>query len=148
MKCEGTQVEAIMVTAPSKTVNFDTGQLILIIDHYRVGQRTALLQLQYFGLKVQVVSSCRAAIKAVKGRSYSLVLIGWGMPNCTGKAFIEFARRQDRRRNTHTTIVAVTANARSRDKPVCLALGMDDFMCKPITMDDMKDMLGRHLHAA
>lgn len=137
-----------MKTAPSETFNFDADQLILIIDHYRVGQRTALLQLQYFGLKVQVVSSCREAIKAVKKRNYSLVLIGWGMPDCAGKAFIEFARREDMRRNTHTIIVAVTANAHSHDKPVCLALGMDDFMCKPITMYDMKDMLRRHLHAA
>jgi len=132
----------------SNTSNFKDNQLILIVDHYRVGQRIALLQLQYFGLTAHVVNSCRQAIKAVRKRHYPLVLIGWGLPECTGAPFIEFVRRQEVNRNSHTIIVAVAAHARVEDKGRCVALGMDDLLSKPITMGDMQEMLTRHLKAA
>jgi CheY-like chemotaxis protein len=128
--------------------NFSPDQLVLIVDHYRVGQRVALLQLQYFGLTAHVVTSCRQAIKAIKNHHYALVLIGWGMPNCNGKACTKCVRKEQLRRNTHTTVVAVTAHAWAGDKERCLASGMDDLLSKPITIGDMQQMLSRHLEVA
>jgi CheY-like chemotaxis protein len=132
----------------SNQSHFKGDQSILIVDHYRVGQRIALLQLQYFGLTAHVVNSCRQAIKAVSKRHYSLVLIGWGMPECAGTSFIKFARREALRRTSHTTIVAVTAHARACDPGTCRALGIDDVLSKPISMSDMQQMLTKHLKAA
>jgi CheY-like chemotaxis protein len=135
------------IQSPNIT-NFNPNQLILLVDHYRVGQRIALQQLQYFGLTAHVMTSCRAAIKAVSKRHYALVLIGWGMPNCNGKACLKFVRQMDLKRNTHTTVVAVAAHAGQGEKEHCIHLGMDDLLTKPITMDDMQAMLARHLRAA
>ncbi len=122
--------------------------LVLIVDHYRVGQRIALMQLNYFGLSAHVVTSCRQAFKALKKQHYALVFIGLGMPNCDGAACTQFVRKLELRRNKETTIVAVTAHANKGDKERCIAAGMDDLMSKPITMVDMQQLLRRHLQIA
>ena len=132
----------------SNTAPFKADQLVLIVDHYRVGQRIALMQLQYFGLTAHVVNSCRQAIKAVRKRHYALVMIGWDRPECDGTACVNFVRKQEQRRNTDTTIVAVVAYAQPGDKTRCLAAGIDELMSKPITMSDMQEMLAKHLRAA
>ena len=128
----------------SEKRNFRTDSLILIVDHYKVGQRITLLQLNYFGLSAHVVTSCRQAIMALQKNQYDLVLIGWGLPHCDGSGCTRFVRRLDVRRNEQTTIVAVTAHARMGDKELCIASGMNDLMSKPITMEDMQQMLRRH----
>jgi CheY-like chemotaxis protein len=130
------------------TLSFNPNQSILIVDHYNVGQRIALMQLQYFGLTAHVVTSCRQAIKAVNNDHYALVLIGWGRPECAGSAFINFVRRQDEIRSTHTTVVAVVAHARAGNTNRSLASGIDDLISKPITMSDMYELLARNLEAA
>jgi CheY-like chemotaxis protein len=121
---------------------------VLIVDHYSVGQRIALMQLSYFGLSAQVVTSCFQAMLALKHQHYPLVLIGWGRADCNGANCIEFIRRLDARRSTETTIVAVTAHSRFGDKERCVAAGMNDLLCKPITMEHMQQMINRHLKAA
>jgi CheY-like chemotaxis protein len=126
---------------------------VLIVDHYRVGQRIALMQLSYFGLSAQVVTSCFQAMLALKKQHYSLVLIGWGRADCNGADCngancIEFIRRLDARRSTKTTIVAVTAHSRFGDKERCVAAGMNDLLCKPITMEHMQQMINQYLKAA
>jgi CheY-like chemotaxis protein len=126
----------------------NSDSLILIVDHYRVGQRIALMQLNYFGLSAHVVSSCRQAMAALRRRHYALVLIGWGMPNCDGVACTKFVRRLEVRRKKQTNVVAVTAHANKGDKERCMAAGMDDLMSKPITMEDMQQMIRKHLKAA
>jgi CheY-like chemotaxis protein len=133
---------------PQKSTTFRTDQLILIVDHYRVGQRIALMQLNYFGLSAHVVTSCRQAIRALKREHYSLVLLGWGMSNCDGAACIRFVRKLDVSQRQHTTLVAVSAHALSGDKARSIELGMDDLISKPITMETMEQMLGRHLKIA
>jgi len=121
---------------------------ILIVDHYQVGQRIALLQLNYLGFHARVVTSCRQAIRSIKQTPYSTILIGWGMPNCDGALCARYVRRLDARRGTHTSIIGVTAHARPGDKERCIASGMDDLLSKPITVPDMQDMLMRHLKTA
>ena len=132
----------------SEEPNFGMDSLILIVDHYRVGQRITLLQLNHFGLSAHVVTSCRQAMMALKKNHYALVLIGWGMPHCDGSGCIRFVRRLEGRRNKRTTIVAVTAHARMGDRERCMAAGMNDLMSKPITMEDMQQMLRQHLKIA
>jgi CheY-like chemotaxis protein len=134
--------------ASTTASSFTPDQLILVVDHYRVGQRIALMQLQTFGLSAHVVISCREAIRALKKHHYALVLIGCGMPICSGSACTRFVRKEDMRLNLHTTVVGVTAHASGGDKDRCLALGMDDLLAKPITLGDMHQMLSRHLKIA
>jgi CheY-like chemotaxis protein len=131
-----------------ETSNVSANSLVLIVDHYRVGQRIALMQLNYFGLSGHVVTSCRQAMVALAKHHYSLVLIGWGRPDCDGAHCTKFVRRLEARRNKETTVVAVAAHARVGDKERCIAAGMDDLLCKPITMEDMQEMIRRHLKTA
>src|SRR5271155_368718 len=119
-------------------IGIKANSLVLIVDHYRIGQRIALLQLNYFGFSARVVTSCRQAMKAFKKDHYALVLIGWGMPSCDAAAFTRFVRRLEMRRGEQTTIVAVTSHASDGARDRCVALGMDDLISKPIAMPDMQ----------
>ncbi len=106
------------------------------------------MQLQYFGLTARVVNSCRQAIKAVSKHHYPLILIGWGRPECTGWIFIEFVRQQEQKRHLSTKIVAVLSHRTPGAQSSVLSAGMDDYICKPITMSDMHGMLAKHLNQA
>jgi len=49
-------------------------------------------------------------------------------------------------RNHNIPIVAMTANAMKGDREKCLEAGMDDYVSKPINMQDLADAIGRYLH--
>lgn len=136
MRSIGVEVNAIMETQKSS---------VLLIDHYRVGQRIALLQLSHLGFCGKVVTSCQQAIRAVRKAQYEMILIGWGNPDCDGKFFTKYVRRLDKQHGRHTPIIGVTVHARPGDREKCIALGMDDLLSKPISVQDISNMLCKHI---
>jgi CheY-like chemotaxis protein len=51
--------------------------------------------------------------------------------------------RQREGANAHTTVIAMTANALKGDRDKCIAAGMDDYISKPVNLDDLADVLNR-----
>ncbi|MDE3032987.1 MAG: response regulator, partial [Acidobacteriota bacterium] len=83
---------------------------------------------------------------ALLGVSYDLVLMDCQMPEMDG---FEASRRiRDRERGSRRIpIVAMTANAMVGDRERCLESGMDDYIPKPVRMEDLRRALGRWLPA-
>lgn len=61
---------------------------------------------------------------------------------------IERGRRAGHDGQGATPIVAMTASALAGDRERCLAVGMDDYLCKPFTLDTLRDFLHRYVDAA
>jgi CheY-like chemotaxis protein len=119
------------------------GQLrVLLAEDNAVNQQLALRMLGTLGHGADVAVNGLETLEALRRRPYDVVLMDVEMPEMDG---LEAARRihgewpgVERPR-----IVAMTANAMQGDREICLAAGMDDYLSKPIHLDELADALRR-----
>ena len=114
---------------------------ILLAEDNVVNQKVALRLLGQMGYRADVASNGLEAIDAIERQTYDVVLMDVQMPELDGfGASREINRRWpvDRPR-----IVAMTANAMQGDRELCEAAGMDDYVAKPIRIDELVDALLR-----
>jgi len=109
---------------------------ILLVEDNPVNQKMALLMLKKLGYRADKAANGREALAALETKSYDLILMDVQMPEMDGLE----ATREIRRRwpSRGPKIVALTAHAIAGDKEKCLQAGMDDYLCKPIDLDDLR----------
>ena len=109
---------------------------ILLVEDNPVNQKMALLMLKKLGYRADKAANGREALAALEAKSYDLILMDVQMPEMDGLE----ATREIRRRwpSRSLKIVALTAHAIAGDKEKCLQAGMDDYLCKPIDLDDLR----------
>lgn len=113
---------------------------ILLVEDYVINQDVAVRQLEKLGYRADVVDDGLAALKALEGDRYDIVLMDCQMPELDGyAASVEIRNREVG--GTHTPIIAMTANAMAGDREKCIAAGMDDYITKPIQANDLKRVL-------
>jgi CheY-like chemotaxis protein/HPt (histidine-containing phosphotransfer) domain-containing protein len=115
---------------------------ILLSEDNVVNQKVALRLLEQMGYRADVAANGLEAVAAVERQPYDLVLMDVQMPEMDGlEATREIARRcpADRR----PRIVAMTANAMQDDRERCRAAGMDDYVSKPIRVEELVAALER-----
>jgi CheY-like chemotaxis protein/HPt (histidine-containing phosphotransfer) domain-containing protein len=117
---------------------------ILVVENDPVSREVVSLQLQKLGCDVDAVNTGAAAFEAVAHRSYDVVFMDCQMPEMDGySATAEIRRRENG--DQHVAIIALTSHALEGDRQKCLALGMDDYLSKPLLPDDLQKMLERWL---
>jgi CheY-like chemotaxis protein len=120
---------------------------ILLAEDNPVNREVACAALIQLGLAVETANDGREAIEMWKARKFDLILMDCHMPNLDG---IDAAREI---RNTERTngvikgipIVALTANVRGEDYDRCMAVGMNDYLTKPLTLKELGVSLSRWL---
>ncbi|NCT85426.1 MAG: GAF domain-containing protein, partial [Comamonadaceae bacterium] len=112
---------------------------ILLAEDNVVNQKLALRLLQQMGYRADLAANGLEAIAAVRRQAYDLVLMDVQMPEMDG---LEAARRIVAA-GERPRIVAMTANAMQGDREACLAAGMDDYLTKPIRVDELAAALTR-----
>jgi CheY-like chemotaxis protein len=121
------------------------GRVLLAEDNV-VNQRVAVKMLGRLGLRCDVAADGREAVQAVQARRYDLVLMDCQMPNLDGYQATRRIRELEAG-TRHTPIVALTAGARDSDRADCRAAGMDDYLSKPFTAEQIQAMVERYLPA-
>ena len=112
---------------------------ILLAEDNAVNQKLALRLLERMGYRADVAENGLAAISAVEGSTYDVILMDVQMPELDG---LEATRRIRRRwPGGRPRIVAMTANAMDGDREACLAAGMDDYIAKPIAPEALQASL-------
>ena len=137
-------VSPVPACAPAATQTERTGRSILLAEDNMINQRVALQQLYKLGYDGTVVGTGRAALAAVIGKRFDIVLMDCFMPEMDGYAATIAIRRHQARTGEHTPIIAMTANAQSDDRDICIAAGMDDYLSKPVTIASLRDALARY----
>jgi CheY-like chemotaxis protein len=115
---------------------------ILLAEDYVVNQKLALRLLAQMGYRADVAANGLETIQALERQPYDVILMDVQMPEMDGLE----ATRQIRARwpnPLQPRIIAMTANAMQGDREICLEAGMDDYVSKPIRVEELVQALAR-----
>jgi PAS domain S-box-containing protein len=110
---------------------------ILLAEDGTINQQVATGFLEQRGHHVLVVGDGQLAVEAVAREAFDLVLMDVQMPNMDGFAATAAIRLSEAGTDRHLPIIAMTANAMKGDRERCLAVGMDDYVAKPVEPESL-----------
>jgi two-component system, sensor histidine kinase and response regulator len=125
---------------------------ILVAEDNRVNQKVAIGLLQKIGCTTDVVANGLEVLAALQRINYNVVFMDCQMPEMDGYEATQAIRRieQDSAKpcpwKAPLYIVAMTANAMQGDREKCLALGMNDYVTKPVRLVELHAALA-HRHS-
>ncbi len=86
----------------------------------------------------------KEALAALEKQSFDLVLMDVQMPEMDGFEATAAIREKEKTSGNHVPVIAMTAHAMVGDKERCLEAGMDNYISKPIRLEELNDLLKRH----
>jgi len=119
-------------------------QKLLLAEDNIINQKVAVRLLNNAGYYVDTVDNGLKAVDAVKNDSYSLVLMDIQMPEMDGLTASSEIRKLNSSKKD-IPIIAITAHALAGDKEKCLAIGMNDYITKPIIANLMIETIDKFL---
>ena len=122
---------------------------VLLVEDNPTNEMVAKRVLSGYGLSVDTARDGMEALARVASNRYDLAFMDCQMPVMDGyMATRELRRREAAEGRRHLPVIAMTANAMAGDRESCLEAGMDDYLAKPITRDDLLEALKRWLQPA
>jgi signal transduction histidine kinase/DNA-binding response OmpR family regulator len=117
---------------------------ILVAEDNIVNQKIAVRHLEKLGYRADVVANGLEAVDAVARIRYALVLMDCQMPELDGWEATAMIRKEEASRGSqHLPIIAITANAMPGDREKCRKAGMDDYLAKPVMLEEIRVVLAR-----
>ncbi len=118
---------------------------VLLAEDNPINQEVASAMLDLMGVRTTVVSDGRQVLQALDAHFFDLILMDCQMPGMDGYEATAAVRERERARpgTRHIPIIALTANAVEGDREQCLAAGMDDYLSKPFTRQDLATVIER-----
>jgi len=117
---------------------------ILVAEDNIVNQKIAVIHLEKLGCRADVVANGLEAVDAVARIQYALVLMDCQMPEMDGwEATAMIRKKEEACGSERLPIIAITANAMPGDREKCRKAGMDDYLAKPVTLDEIRAVLAR-----
>ena len=119
---------------------------ILVVDDNRANQQVAVGMLERMGCTCEVASTGREAVDAVLRSRYDALLMDCNMPVVNGYDATRQIRMYENGNNAEeientVPIIAMTANNTQAEIDRCMEAGMDDFLSKPLRINELTDAL-------
>lgn len=109
---------------------------ILLAEDEPSNQKVTMLMLKHMGYRADAVANGVQALQALDQQTYGVVLMDVKMPEMNGLEATRIIRR--RWPNNGPRIIAMTAYALKGDREKCIEAGMDEYLAKPISMDQLR----------
>ena len=116
---------------------------ILIAEDNLVNQRVAIYMLEKQGHQVTGVMNGEEALAALEKENFELILMDVQMPKMDGFQTTRLIRAREMQTGLHLPIIAMTAHAMKEDREKCLAVGMDDYIAKPLNVKHLSETVSR-----
>ena len=120
---------------------------VLVADDVEINREVVRQQLEQIGCTVDLAASGREAVAQCRTQVYDLVLMDCHMPELDGFQATE-AIRGERGPNRATPVVALTASALSDERERCATSGMNEYLSKPISQEQLAALLDRFVGGA
>ncbi len=118
---------------------------ILLAEDNPVNQKVALRQLRKLGAQVETASNGLETIAAWERGGHDSILMDCHMPRMDGYEATRKIRELERTKSlAPIRIIAMTASAMQGDREGCLQAGMDDYISKPVSIEELRALLKRH----
>jgi CheY-like chemotaxis protein/HPt (histidine-containing phosphotransfer) domain-containing protein len=127
---------------------------VLLCDDNVINQKVALRLLQQMGYRADLAADGVQALAALDKQPYDLIFMDVMMPEMGGLEATRVIRERQAQPSrfpyykTPIIIVAMTANAMQGDREKCIASGMDDYLAKPVRLEDIRAIVERWGSAA
>ena len=130
------------VATPANASSSRPERLLMAEDNV-INQKVALLMLSKLGYRADLAADGVEAVTAVRRQRYDIILMDVQMPEMDGLAASRRINELFPERANRPWIIALTANAMQGDREACIAAGMDDYISKPIKIEDLTTALDR-----
>jgi len=112
---------------------------ILLAEDNQVNQKLAIRILEQMGYRADIASNGIEAVESIERQIYDVILMDVQMPEMDGLDATRNIRKLQAATQPH--IIAMTANAMEGDREMCLAAGMNDYVSKPIRVNELVEAL-------
>jgi len=122
---------------------------ILLADDNQINQKVAVRLLQQLGYRADVAASGMEVLEALDKQPYDLIFMDVQMPDMNGLDATRAIRERQQQPTQFPSykslivIVAMTASAMAGDRDKCIEAGMDDYLAKPVRLEDVRRILER-----
>ena len=113
---------------------------VLLVEDNSVNQMVASRMLQRIGLSSDIASNGKEAVDAVESIGYDLVFMDISMPEMDGLTASSIIKSNTSLKKI-PVIIAMTANAMAGDKENYLKVGMDDYISKPVNIEELRKIV-------
>ena len=127
------------ISSAADSANF-SGHILLVED-ILTNQIVASSILKKLGLTVDIVENGEEAVEQWRGGDYDLIFMDCQMPVMDGYTATRLIREQESTTGAHIPIVALTANAMAEERQQGAEAGMDDYVVKPFSPNDLVTVL-------
>ena len=134
------------VAVPSREQALSEGRLILVAEDNEINQKVIRQQLTLLGYAADIAANGREALERWKSGNYMLLLTDIHMPEMDGYE-LTAAIRQAEEGKRRAPIIAFTANALKGEAEHCRAVGMDDYLSKPVQLAHLRAILQKWMPA-
>jgi CheY-like chemotaxis protein/HPt (histidine-containing phosphotransfer) domain-containing protein len=121
------------------------GRLILVAEDDKINQKVILRQLALLGYAAELADNGTEALRLWREGRYALLLTDLHMPEMDGYALAEAIRQEEVGQQQRIPILALTANALRGEASRALALGMNDYLTKPVQLQRLQAALTQWL---
>jgi signal transduction histidine kinase/CheY-like chemotaxis protein len=132
-----------MHSGAEKTKSAELSGRVLVAEDVLDNQRLITVLLNRMGLDVTIASDGEQALQTALSEQFDIILMDIQMPKMNGYD----ATRQLKNKGITTPVIALTAKAMKGDKEKCLEAGCDDYLCKPIDRNRLREVLCKYLSA-
>ena len=108
---------------------------VLLVEDNLINQKIVILSLKKLVKNIEIANNGKEALDRFGTSRFDIILMDIQMPIMNGIVTTRKIREIESSTNTHTPIIAITANALQGDREECISAGMDDYLSKPFQIE-------------
>jgi signal transduction histidine kinase/DNA-binding response OmpR family regulator len=114
---------------------------VLLVEDNLINQKIARTMIEKMGCQVDVANDGLDALNLWNENNYDLIFMDCHLPEMDGYECTQHIREKEQNTGQHIPIIALTANTADEEKAHTQAIGMDDFLTKPLQKNKLQELL-------
>lgn len=120
---------------------------ILLVEDNLLNQKVVMFNLKKYNYNITAVTNGVDAMNSVKNIKFDLILMDLMLPGMNGLEITQEIRKMEKENaiKNQVPIIALTANTLDNDRDKCLEVGMNEYLSKPFTADQLAEKIHKFI---